>query len=375
MADKFIHCHYVGGGMVAKREGAWVGYIPSQADDTLVHSGFMDRDSPILYGSEAYAIHLLSILMKRFLKTILLLLSILFLLNVVLDIGFTRFLNHSQTMLYKGWNSIIYDSIDADLLVMGSSRAYFQYDPHIMDSLLFVNSYNLGIDAGHLNRQIVKYEVYRHYQRKTPSFLIVNFDYWGAWRYNCYNREQYFPYLTNFYMRKLIKKQEKFSIGELYVPMYRYYSQGIMTLLKSQKKKKDYYEKHWYKGYYWGNKPKWDGTKLAKIKTVRFNPIQDVVDEFDVFLSELQRDGVKVVFVSSPIYIEVTERTVNLSEFYDFRKRFSEKYDIPVLDYIYDTLCYDTAYFYNATHLNKTGAELFTTKLCHDLDSLGILQN
>ena len=374
MAGEFVHCHYAGCGVAAKREGAWVGYIPSQADDTLVHSGFMDRDSPILHGSEAYAIHLLSILMKRFLKTILLLLSILFLLNVVLDIGFTHFLNRSQTSLYKGWNSIIHDSIDADLLVIGSSRAHVQYDPHIMDSLLSVNSYNLGMGGSHVKRQIVKYEVYRHYQRKTPSFLIVSFDYWGCWLDYKPNREQFFPYLTNFYMRKLIKKQEEFSIGELYVPMYRYYNQGIKTLLGSQKKDY-YYVKHWYKGYYWGNKPEWDGEKLAKIKTSRFKLKLDVVDEFDVFLSKLQKDGIKVIFVSSPIYMGLTERTKKLSEFYVFRKYFSEKYDIPVLDYIYDTLCYDTAYFFNATHLNKTGAELFTTKLCHDLDSLGILQN
>ena len=27
VADKFIHCHYVGGGVAAAREGTWVGYF------------------------------------------------------------------------------------------------------------------------------------------------------------------------------------------------------------------------------------------------------------------------------------------------------------------------------------------------------------
>lgn len=142
--------------------------------------------------------------MKRFLKLILLLLSILFLLNVVMDYCFTHLLNHSQNDYFKGWNSIINDSIDSDLLVMGSSRAFVQYDPHIMDSLLPVNSYNLGLDASHVKRQIVKYHVYCHYQRKKPSFLIVNFDYFGNWRREEGNREQYFPYLANPYIRRLI---------------------------------------------------------------------------------------------------------------------------------------------------------------------------
>lgn len=313
--------------------------------------------------------------MKRFLKTIVLLLSILFLLNVVKDYGFTCLLNHYQTELYKGWNNIINDSIDADLLVMGSSRAWVQYDPHIMDSLLSINSYNLGLEGSHVKRQIVKYHVYCHYQRKKPSILIVNFDYFGNWRRDGeYHREQYFPYLANPYIRRLIltKKQEHFSIGELYVPMYRYYCQGIKTLIENNTD--EYFNKHWYKGYYWGAASEWNGSELAKVETFRFEAIQDVVDEFDVFLSELQKEGVKVLIVCSPIYIGATEKTVNLSEFYDFRNHFSEKYGIPVLDYIYDPLCFDTTYFYNATHLNKTGAELFTTKLCHDLDSLGLLK-
>ena len=295
-------------------------------------------------------------------------------LNVVLDIGFTYFLSHSRGKIYKDWNNIIHDTIDADLLVMGSSRAKRQYDPRIMDSLLSINSYNIGRVGSNVKQQIVKYEVYRHYQRKKPSFLIVNFDCIRIWGRNSrYEREQFFPYITNLYMRKLIKKNEEFSIGELYVPMYRYYSQGFLWLINSANAKNDEFRECWYKGYGYCSS-EWDGTALENIKSKKFNPLQDTVDEFDAFLSELQQDGVKVIFVSPPIYIGVTEKIVNLSEFYDFRKRFSEKYDIPVLDYFYDSISYNTACFHDAWHLNKTGAELFTTKLCHDLDSLGLLK-
>ena len=52
----------------------------------------------------------------------------------------------------------------------------------------------------------------------------------------------------------------------------------------------------------------------------------------------------------------------------------ARKYDIPILDYNYDPISYDTAYFYNAMHSNKKGAELFSVKLTHDIDSLGILR-
>ena len=175
-------------------------------------------------------------------------------------------------------------------------------------------------------------------------------------------------------MRRLIKKQEQFDKMELYVPMYRYYSQGVLSLKSEDNDSIWWNRKNWYKGYC-GSSSKWDGKKLMEIEKIKFNPQNSIVEKFDSFLTELQRDGIDIVFVSSPIYVGATEKVENLSDFYDFRKRFSEKYDIPVLDYIYDSISYDTAYFYNATHLNKTGAELFTIKLCHDLDSLGILQN
>lgn len=316
--------------------------------------------------------------MKRFLKTILLLLGILFVLNAVLDVGFTHSFRHSRSMMYNAWNRIIYDTIDADVLVMGSSRAWVQYDPRIMDSLLSVNSYNLGLNGSHVRRQIVKYKVYCHYQQKKPSLLIVNLDYYGNWGKDGgeggYQREQYFPYLANPYMRKLIREQEPFGIGELYVPMYRYYSQGILTVfdeITGINAEDD--REHWYKGYYSGMPQEWDGSRLADIETIHFEPLPEVVEKFDAFLSELQKDDVNVIFVCSPIYFGTTEKVDNLSDFYDFRDHFSEKYGISVLDYFQAPFCYDTAYFYNATHLNKTGAELFTTKLCHDLDSLGII--
>ena len=311
--------------------------------------------------------------MKKFVRILLSLAGVLFLLNVVLDYSFTSLLNHSHNHPYREWNRITHDSIDADLVVIGSSRAWVQYSPRVMDSLLGINTYNLGLDGSHVGRQIVKYQVYRHYQKKKPSILLFNFDYWGNWQESDFLRMQYFPYLANPYMRGLLKKQEHFGKGELCVPMFRYYQQGIRSLMEAACGEEMGYKGVWYKGYK-GILGKWDGEKYAEIEKVRFKPFPVVVEKFDVFMSELQKDGIKVVFVSSPIYIGLTEKLVNLSEFYDFRKSFAQKYNIPVLDYLYDSLCYDTAYFYNATHLNKTGSELFTVKLCHDLDSLGVLQ-
>jgi hypothetical protein len=306
--------------------------------------------------------------MKEFLKTILLILTILLIINIALDCVFSSLFRHSQSEPYKEWNCIINDSIDADLLVMGNSRAWAQYDPHILDSILCVNSYNIALNGNDVRRQIVKYKVYRHYQRKKPTFLIFNIDYWGNFTEASYQFKQFFPYITNSYMRRFMLQDHLVYKLFLYIPMARYYYHGLYSMLDELKNKDDT-----YKGYK-AHALKWDGTEFAKLDGLEFSPNQDLVDVFDNFMKELKEEDIKVILVSSPIYKGVTEITVNLSEFYDFRQQFSEKYNVPILDYINDSICNDTAYFYNATHLNKTGAELFTTKLCHDLDSLGLLK-
>lgn len=309
--------------------------------------------------------------MKRFLQVILIVLSVLIIVSIPFDYAFSNYLTHSKARKYVGWNDIIYDSVNADLLVLGSSRAWVQYDTHIMDSILSTNSYNLGIDGSALNRQMLKYRIYEHYQKQHPKAVIINVDYMSTLGNTIgYEREQFFPYLlNNQFTREEMRETEPFSFGELYLPMFRYYKRSVYsTFLENNR------DTTLYKGYE-GKEKDWDGSKYLEIDTWHFTNNKEIERNFDRFLGHLKEQNVRVVFVCAPVYIGLTYKVDNLPEFYETFQSYSNKYQIPMLDYTYYYLSYDTTYFYNATHLNKTGAELFTTKLCHDLDSLGILLN
>lgn len=78
--------------------------------------------------------------------------------------------------------------------------------------------------------------------------------------------------------------------------------------------------------------------------------------------------------VYTPEYIEGQEFTKNRSDIIQLFQEKSEQYQFPFLDYSNDTLSYDKQYFYNAMHLNKTGAELFTDKLIEDIQQLRTLR-
>jgi lysophospholipase L1-like esterase len=96
--------------------------------------------------------------------------------------------------------------------------------------------------------------------------------------------------------------------------------------------------------------------------------------EFSKFCEEIKSDSIEMCFVYAPVYLEATYKLVNKNDMYEAYQTIASKYNIPILDYNYHSISYDSTNFYNATHLNKKGSILFSTQLAHDLDSLGILQ-
>lgn len=306
--------------------------------------------------------------MKRFIRTILLMLGIIVAVSLVLDAYVTYRLQYSRQRKYVVWSDIIQKQIDADLLILGNSRAWVQYDPAIIDNVSSTNSYILGFDGSPLNRQIIKYDIYRHYQIK-PMCIVVNIDLFSlTWR-DGYEREQFFPYLMYPIIRKEFREVEHFSIAELYIPLYKYMTySGIYSIMKECK-----IDDELYKGYR-GQEEQWDPTAFEKVETCHFNKDDRTLQLFDGFLGGCANEGINVLFCYAPIYSGLTQKVDNLQEMYDTYQEFADKYKIPILDYTFDSICGDTNYFYNAMHLNKNGAEKFSYKFAIDLDSMGIMR-
>lgn len=94
---------------------------------------------------------------------------------------------------------------------------------------------------------------------------------------------------------------------------------------------------------------------------------------FEDYCSFVKSNNINICFVYAPTYIEATKKITNLQEMYSTYKSIANKYNIPILDYNYHLISLDSTNFYNATHLNKKGSELFSKQLSLDLDSLGII--
>ena len=114
----------------------------------------------------------------------------------------------------------------------------------------------------------------------------------------------------------------------------------------------------------------WDGSVFEKVRSITFTPNDTTIKVFDDYLARAKAEGITVVLVFTPQYIGATEKTTNQAYMHEYYNRFARKYDFPIVDYTYMDISYDTAYFYNAMHLNRKGAEIFSDSLANALKRL-----
>ena len=146
--------------------------------------------------------------MKKFLYKTLLFACFITFCAYGLDMFMSWRLRTNENRIYAAWNQVYNSDLDYDLVVNGSSRAWTQYNPLILDSILGINSFNLGIDGSAINRQIIKYRKYRDLHG-APLYLIQNIDLGTMGYTNGYEREQFFPYF--FYDKDLILEYDQYE--------------------------------------------------------------------------------------------------------------------------------------------------------------------
>ena len=305
--------------------------------------------------------------MRRFLINLGITFVVLLVVAWGFDVLLTNNLRRSDARMFNTYNAIYSDTLRCDAVIMGSSRGQVQYNPAVFDSILGLNSYNLSVDGRCIDAEIVIYNAYRHHAPK-PRIIIQNIEFGTLQRSNGYEREQYTPFLCKDDLIQQTKESEGFTWADRWLPLVRY--AGYHEVIKEGLGLKNKLNRpEMYKGWY-GRDDEWDGEVFDAITTVPFNVNPEAGEMFDDYLARCKKEDVLVVLVYAPIYIGVTEKMDSSQTMFDTYQTFAEKYHFPVLNYTYDSLSYDTNYFYNATHLNKTGAELFSVKLAEDLKEL-----
>lgn len=284
-------------------------------------------------------------------------------------------LQRTQRGHFYTMNALMNQTMDADIVVIGNSRASCSYHPFILDSILTVNSRNLGVSGQPFGVSWLRWKLYRR-RNIPPKLLIINIDYAELEIVtNGFEKEQYYPYMSDTLVRPYLDLYG-FSWADKHIPMYRYrgdYKTVCIGLTEALHVRHDT-KGDSYKGYT-NSDSKWDGTRFESvIQAGRIHGAcnQEAVSLLKRLLTQVKAEGTEVVFVYAPMYHRL-KKSLDESEAMDTYDALSRQFSIPILDYTTMRICSDTLYFKDANHVNEKGAVLFSTALAHDIDSLGII--
>ena len=310
--------------------------------------------------------------MKRFIIRLLLFclapLPFLFLLNHIVDMG----LQKSRYYYYSEWNDLFNGKINADMIIQGSSRAWVQVSPKIIDSVLHVNSYNLGMDGASFKMQYARFRMYLLHNKK-PKYVLQEVGYTTTLLKNdkLPATQQFLPYLSDSSVWALVTHASNpLTLQDRYFPLYKYNNEtvivkeGILSYLgKGIKSTK-------YKGYE-GQEKYWDSSfhdfLMQNPQGAVFPIDSEAKSLFRDFLNYCRDNDIRVIMFYPPAFIQSLDYIKNEKEILDVYNNFSKEYNIPFYNYMYDSLNYDRNNFYNSQHLNKTAAEIFCMKLAKDM--------
>lgn len=313
--------------------------------------------------------------MKRFLLTIGCwtgaIIIVCIALNPIIDSGLRKMTAYNKTQTTI--DELLSDTIHADILIMGNSRALCSYEPVIISESLHKKTYNIGVSGQPMGISYLRYRLYREHN-KAPQILIINMDDNELALYSSdFGKEQYYPYFRHPVICNYLRSFG-FTWRDLYVPLYKYqgdYKLVGYSLMSLAGLYPLPYAQHTC-GYYNADSD-FDISELrAELQSNDSIPAvteQEAVGLLSQLLQEVTREGVQPVFVYAPQY-ELLRTHLQMTQCIHVYDSLAAEYHIPILDYSAIEWSNDSAYFYNANHVNRQGAALFTVRLAHDIDSI-----
>lgn len=308
--------------------------------------------------------------MKRFLIKLLFFLLPIVVISYILDTLVSNRLSESKTIAmgeYSVWNDIFSGNINSDILIQGSSRAWVHFNPKIITDSTGISCYNIGVDGHHFSMQNIRENILLKYNKK-PKLIIYSLETGTlSKREDLYNINQFLPYVLKYKndLKKPLLSFDGFDQFDFEVPLIRYYGNFVVVgqLLSSLRHNNPMEGRE--RGFK-GQKSSWNGDldrAKAKFASMEVKIDNETTKLFRQYLSNCKKNGIRVVLVYSPEYIEGQEFISNRSRIIKLYQQLSREYEIPFIDFSNDEICLEKQYFYNATHMNSKGADLFTEKL------------
>ncbi|MFC4636293.1 hypothetical protein ACFO3O_20470 [Dokdonia ponticola] len=322
--------------------------------------------------------------MRRFLIYILVLFFLTFGIAYTIEYAADMGLRKFKKGILNEWVAIHEGSVNADILIVGSSRAYTGYNPTIISGMLNKKAYNLSVNGGGYNIQKMKFDLYSN-ANKAPQFVVQNIDlsHFMASE-KIFEEYQYLSYYSKDIIKKtFIEIDDKYAFYNT-IPLIKYNTnkeylkRSLRTLILG----KVYNEPELIDGFC----PKNKKFRLDSLNLQRFERLDTSYQghkKFELgyehtvnFASQLSDSSIKTIFVWAPEYEKRLKADKTL------RTYFSKKIDsiasldpnIYFLDLSDTSISYDQENYYDSFHLTSKGADAFSSLLSTEIKKIVVNQ-
>ena len=295
--------------------------------------------------------------MKKFLINI----AIFFAIIAVVDFYLGKVFYWLQSTKAKGRTQTEYhicNDLNADILVMGSSRASHHYVAQLITDSLGMACFNGGQDGNGIVMQYGRWKmISKHHLPKViiydiePAFDLVVND-------NSRYIDRLKPYTgdadVNEYVAGLYPMERYKVISQMYRYNYKFLEITSDCLMPSDTNSGYQPNYNRIRQELINKERSPEKSKIGKIDEVKMACLSNLIDE-------AQSKGIQVILVSSPYW-----KGYNDSDLSVFRKLAEEK-NVPFMDYADSEIRNNPDWFADSMHLNDKGAREFSKDLCGKL--------
>jgi hypothetical protein len=288
--------------------------------------------------------------------------------------GDSRFNLHKKERLTE----LFLNHTNHELLFIGSSRTHTDIDPRIIDSLCHVDSYNAGVEGGNLLEFYYTYAAYL-VNHPAPKYLVLGLDLWSFdLTRNFFNYTIYLNYTENPVIARMLLD------NGCHVALYKWLPPLVLTDLDDYSKgnalaglagaseiaKGDFQ----YKGFLSNTDAVINPDALVNVEPAHLLRVDSVAVGFlNSIIKNTERTGTRLIFAYSPEYNHELQASFRNSDtILGMVGHFATLNHICNLRNDSLRICREASLFANSGHLNRLGAEVYSTVLAAQLLRIGV---
>ena len=267
-------------------------------------------------------------------------------------------------------NAVMLHKLNSEITIWGASTARVHFNTPLMEERLNMSCFNMGLDGTPFIQYAGLLQEYIGYSDKS-KLLVISIDINGFGdRKALYQGYAWLHYINNEQMFKTIKSiDEDLALKSRFIPLYyltTYDRRFLVRCLKWVYVGLDGEPELDDAGFHANNVPWQINQRRPLDKPFEVAIKKSIVDNIRDRIDEAVNKKMQVALVVPPCYIGATNNMINRLEFESALKSL-ERENVMVFNYLDSPISNDKINFSNNTHLDSSGATLFTSVFIDDL--------